>query len=79
MDCNDCVKRLYAFLDAELSDEELTEVRSHIAGCDDCGDNFELEARFLAKLKEWCTSDVAPAELRIRVTTMLRTGSPPTR
>ena len=77
MDCNDCVDRLYAFLDSELSADELTAVRSHIARCDDCGDNFDLEARFLAQLKEWCTADVAPEDLRARVTAILRSESPP--
>ncbi len=77
MDCNDCVERLYAFLDAELTDDELAAVRSHLAGCDDCDDNYTFEARFLARLKEWCTSDVAPDELRRRVLVMIRSGSQP--
>ena len=77
MDCNDCVERLYAFLDTELSETDLVSVRSHIEGCDDCDDNFVFEARFLEQLRECCTSDVAPAELRQRVILKLRGGTPP--
>ncbi len=77
MDCDDCLKRLYAFLDAELTEDEVLAVRSHIAGCEDCGDNFGFEKRFLEQLKEWCTSGVAPIDLRERVIALVRGGSPP--
>jgi len=77
MDCNDCVERLFAFLDTELTPAELTQVRSHLDGCDDCDDEFLFEARFLEQLKECCTSDVAPAELRQRVILRLRSEAPP--
>ena len=77
MDCDDCVKQLYAFLHTELSDQEIASVRSHLDGCDDCDDNFVFEARFLEQLKDCCTSDVAPAELRQRVILKLRGESPP--
>jgi mycothiol system anti-sigma-R factor len=77
MDCGDCVERLYAFLDTELSEQDLAAVRSHLAGCDDCDDNFVFEARFLEQLRDCCTSDVAPAELRQRVILKLRLDAPP--
>jgi mycothiol system anti-sigma-R factor len=72
MDCNDCVEKLYAFLDTELSTTELEQVRLHLDGCDDCDENFVFEARFLETLRECCTSDVAPADLRERVIRKLR-------
>ena len=78
MDCADCVERLYAFLDLELSEKELTAIRAHLDGCDDCGEHFVIEARFLEQLRDCCTSDVAPADLRDRVVMKLRGGSPPT-
>ncbi len=78
MDCNDCVERLYTFLDTELSETDLKSIRSHLEGCDDCDDNFVFEARFLEQLRECCTSDVAPAELRQRVILKLKGATPPT-
>jgi mycothiol system anti-sigma-R factor len=77
MDCDDCVERLYAFLDTELTETEIKAVRSHLEGCDDCDDNFVFEARFLQQLRDCCTSDVAPVELRQRVILKLRGASPP--
>ena len=81
MDCDDCIEKLYVFLDTELSEAEVTAVRAHLNGCDDCDDNFVFEERFLQQLRECFTSDVAPAELRRRVIEKLRGESapPPTR
>ncbi len=81
MDCDDCIEKLYVFLDTELSESEVTAVRAHLSGCDDCDDNFVFEERFLQQLRECFTSDVAPAELRRRVIEKLRGESapPPTR
>ena len=77
MDCDDCVERLYAFLDTELTETEIVAVRSHLEGCGDCDDNFVFEARFLQQLRDCCTSDVAPAELRQKVILKLKGASPP--
>ena len=77
MDCDDCVERLFQFLDTELSGKELALVRSHLEGCDDCDDNFVFEEHFLKRLRECCTSDVAPFELRQRVILKIRGESPP--
>jgi mycothiol system anti-sigma-R factor len=77
MDCDDCIERLYAFLDTELTEAEIGAVRSHLEGCDDCDDNFVFEARFLQQLRDCCTSDVAPAELRQKVILKLKGASPP--
>ena len=74
VDCHDCVARLYAFLDMELTPGELEQVRLHLDGCDDCGESFGLEARFLDQLRHCCTSDVAPADLRERVVQKIHGG-----
>ena len=77
MDCDDCIEKLYVFLDTELSESEVTAVRAHLSGCDDCDENFVFEERFLQQLRECFTSDVAPAELRRRVIEKLRGESAP--
>ncbi len=77
MDCSDCIERLYAFLDTELTEAERVQIRLHLEGCDDCDENFVFEARFLEHLRECCTSDVAPVELRQRVIAKLRGSAAP--
>ena len=72
MDCADCLERLYAYLDRELAPAELTEVRAHLDDCGGCEDNFVLEERFLARVRDCCQEDVAPTELRTRIVARLR-------
>jgi mycothiol system anti-sigma-R factor len=76
MDCKECEERLYAFLDTELSPAELAAVRAHLDGCEDCGGEEIFEVRFLRQLRECCTSDIAPEELRRRVIAKLKGASP---
>jgi mycothiol system anti-sigma-R factor len=72
MDCDGCLERLYSYLDRELSPVEVTEVRVHLDDCGGCEDNFVIEERFLAKVRDSCHEDKAPAELRTRIVTRLR-------
>jgi mycothiol system anti-sigma-R factor len=78
MDCDDCLEKLYAFLDKELGPTERTEVTRHLADCGHCDESFVLEARFLKVIHDCVTADVAPATLRERVAESLRRDSPPT-
>lgn len=78
MDCDDCLEKLYAFLDQELGPAELQQVAKHLEGCADCGDNLAFEERFLKVIRDCGTADVAPAELRKRVADRLRRDVPPT-
>jgi mycothiol system anti-sigma-R factor len=78
MDCDDCLDRLYAFLDKELGPTERTNVAQHLADCGDCDDDFVFEERFLEVIRDCGTSDVAPAEVRQRVIERLRRDLPPT-
>jgi anti-sigma factor (TIGR02949 family) len=77
MDCKEMIDRLYEFLDTEMSPAELTAVRAHLDGCDDCGEQAGLERRFLDALRDCTTSDRAPRELRDRVIAKIRGVSPP--
>ncbi len=75
MDCDGCLERLHPYLDRELSPVEVTEVRSHLDDCGGCEDNFVIEERFLARVRDCCTGeqgDKAPTELRMRIVTRLR-------
>ena len=72
MDCADCLERLYSYLDRELAPAEVTDVRAHLDECGGCDDEFVLEERFLAHVRESCHEDVAPAELRTRIVARLR-------
>ena len=72
MDCTDCNDKLYAYLDRELSPIELTEVRAHLDACGGCEDQFVVEERFLKHVRDCCTDDTAPLDLRSRIIARLR-------
>jgi len=77
MDCDDCLQKLYAFLDQELESSDRTQVAKHLDGCTDCGDNLAFEERFLQVIRDCGTSDIAPVDLRRRVAERLRSVVPP--
>jgi mycothiol system anti-sigma-R factor len=72
MDCADCLERLHPYLDRELSPTELAEVRVHLDDCGGCEDEFVVEERFLARVRDCCHEDVAPGALRSRIIARLR-------
>ena len=72
MDCADCLERLYVYLDRELRPAEVTEVRAHLDDCGGCEENFVIEERFLARVRDCHNEDKAPSALRTRIVTRLR-------
>ena len=75
LDCDDCMERLYAFLDEELGASDVAAMRAHLGECAGCEDNLVFEQRFLDHIRDACTSDRAPEELRERI--VVRFHGPP--
>jgi len=67
MGCDECLERLYPYLDRELGETELAEVKRHLADCPPCEGTFVFESAFLARVRDCQTSDVAPVALRERI------------
>ncbi len=68
MDCKKCAEDLTAFMDAELSDEETEQIRSHLNACKLCAD----ELLSLKESKEFIESHVDPLEPRPESWNLLR-------
>lgn len=64
--CERRLEELYSYLDEELSAEEATAVRQHVADCDPCAAEQKLEEIVRELLRRSCESR-APEELRIRI------------
>jgi len=75
LDCDDCLERLHPYLDRELSEKDLEEVRVHLGDCDGCESSFVLESVFLERLRGSATADVCPEEVRERLILRIREGS----
>ena len=79
MDCDECRERLYPYLDRELSEREVGEVRALLENCGGCESSFVLERLFLDRVRAAGTSDVCPTAVRerliLRIRQDLRRGS----
>ena len=70
-DCRETVRRLWDYLDHELTDAEVDAVDAHLAVCDRCPPHFKFEREFLAAVHAARAERGAHAALRDRVRTIL--------
>ena len=72
MDCDQVVRTLWDYLDGELTDERMNEVRVHLKACRGCFPHFDFERAFLDALAKSKEEQAAPDELRRKVVAKLR-------
>jgi anti-sigma factor (TIGR02949 family) len=72
MDCEQVVKQLWDYLDGELTDDKMSEVRAHLKACRGCFPHFDFEREFLEAIAKCKGEQAAPEELRRRVLAKLR-------
>ena len=75
-DCEQTVRRLWDYLDGELSPLDVAAVDAHLAACEWCPPHFAFERRFLHAVREARAAIQTPdatttATLRRRVVDML--------
>ena len=71
MKCRDCLENLDPYVDRELTDAEMAEVKRHLADCPPCEDNYQLKASLHRLVKVCCDQGVAPEQLRSRLRQIL--------
>jgi anti-sigma factor (TIGR02949 family) len=67
MDCRSAVRQLWDYLDGELNDEVVAEVRRHLELCERCLPHEEFGRRFLAALHASRGRQLMPSEVRHHV------------
>lgn len=67
LNCKKTIERLYPYLDRELSEQELVEVREHLDLCPPCAKHFAFESGVLRVVSDACKAIQAPAALRARI------------
>lgn len=72
IDCCDAVQRLNLFLDRELTPDDLVEVQGHLDACPHCLTEFRLQAELKRLVRVCVCCDHAPADLHLRVLSLLR-------
>jgi mycothiol system anti-sigma-R factor len=71
INCRDCASALNPFLDRELSDEDVVQVRSHLEACGGCLHLYQFEESLRRLVRVRCQEQSAPESLRLRITQSL--------
>jgi len=58
--CRKALERLYAYLDQELDEASLDEIRAHLDDCPPCGRSFSFEERLHIVVKSGLREDIPP-------------------
>jgi mycothiol system anti-sigma-R factor len=71
MNCDGCLEKLGRYVDRELTDQELAEVRSHLERCPPCEERYQLQAGLKRLVKLCCDQGTAPPQLREKLVQIL--------
>jgi mycothiol system anti-sigma-R factor len=71
INCRDCARALNPFLDRELSDEDVVQVRDHLEACGGCQHLFQFEESLRRLVRVRCQEQSAPQSLREKITLRL--------
>jgi mycothiol system anti-sigma-R factor len=71
VNCRDCLRNLDPYVDRELTDAELAEVRRHLADCPPCEDYYQLKDSLKRLVKVCCDRGKAPEHLRSKLRQIL--------
>ena len=71
INCGDCARALNSYLDRELSDEDIVQVRHHLDDCGGCLYLYQFEESVRRLVRVRCQEQGAPESLRTRVTVSL--------
>ena len=71
IDCRTAVQRLWDYLDDELDDQRMVEVRQHLVTCKSCLPHAEFGRRFIQALSRARERHVMPSEVRSQVMSAL--------
>ena len=66
-DCEHVLARVHEFLDHELDHASGDEIRAHLAACEPCLDQFDVEQAVRSLVNRCCGGDKAPSALRTKV------------
>ena len=69
--CKTCLKALHPYLDRELSDEDIVQVRAHLDECLGCFHMFQFHDSLRRLVKVRCQEQQAPETLRFRIAARL--------
>jgi mycothiol system anti-sigma-R factor len=71
MNCTRCLETLDTYVDRELTDAELDEVKRHLDHCPPCQDYYQVKEHVKRLVKVCCDQGTAPEHLRAKLRQIL--------
>lgn len=65
-DCREVLDRVYEYLDAEMTELDVVQIRVHLEECGPCLRQYDLENALKALVRRSCR-EPAPAQLRVKI------------
>ncbi|GAA3232854.1 mycothiol system anti-sigma-R factor [Nonomuraea helvata] len=66
-DCREVLDKVYAYLDGELTETDIVDIRVHLDECGPCLKEYDLDKAVKALVHKHCGCDPVPADLRSKV------------
>ncbi|KGM13517.1 mycothiol system anti-sigma-R factor [Cellulomonas bogoriensis] len=66
VDCSEALRRLFDFLDREIDEADGDRIRQHLADCEPCLSEYDVEDHLKRLVRRACPES-APAELHLRI------------
>jgi anti-sigma factor (TIGR02949 family) len=70
-DCQETKRHVHEYLHNQLDQDEIAEITAHLANCDSCEADYDMENLINGVIKESC-DEAPPAELAQRVMDRIR-------
>jgi len=70
-DCSEVLHRIYEYLDGELAPGDVTRIAAHLAECQPCLHEHDLDQAVGAAIRRACVEQAPPASLRIAILTRI--------
>ena len=71
--CSEVLARVYSYLDGEIEDQGLAQIRDHLDECGPCLREYGLEEAVKRLVHKCCGAEAAPSGLRAKVLVRIRT------
>jgi mycothiol system anti-sigma-R factor len=71
--CTEVLARVYSYLDGEIEDQGLAQIREHLDECGPCLREYGLEEAVKRLVQKCCGAEAAPTGLRTKVLVRIQT------
>lgn len=66
-DCSEVLHRIYEYLDGEMTPSDVKRVAAHLAECEPCLAEHDLDQAVKMAVQRSCVEGAAPAALRMQI------------